>query len=126
MEPLEPDDRVLLAGAFAGLTQELGRLGADQPDATLPALTGSHDSDWAAFAAVYQRVIRMLPARDVQEAAAATMTGMVGALQDNHAQWQYPSPQPPGATSTDTYGTGINTDPAPGLATTLRTRRSRR
>jgi hypothetical protein len=27
------DDRVLLAGAFAGLTQELNRLGTDRPDA---------------------------------------------------------------------------------------------
>jgi carboxyl-terminal processing protease len=110
------DDRVLLAGAFAGLTQELDRLGADQPDATLPVLTGSHDSDWAAFAAVYQRVISRLPAPDVQQAAAATMTGMVAALQDNHARWQYPSPQPAGSTPSDTYGLGISTSPAAGLA----------
>jgi carboxyl-terminal processing protease len=110
------DDRVLRAGAFAGLTQQLGRLGLDQPDATMPALTGSHDSDWAAFAAVYQKVISKLPAQDVQEAAAATMTGMIDVLQDNHARWQYPSPQPPGATPSDTYGLGINTSPAPGLA----------
>jgi carboxyl-terminal processing protease len=39
------DDRVLLAGAFAGLTQELDRLGLDQPDATMPALTGHRDTD---------------------------------------------------------------------------------
>ena len=54
------DDRVLLAGAFAGFTQELDQLGLDQPDATMPALTGHRDSDWAAFAAVYQKVTRQL------------------------------------------------------------------
>jgi carboxyl-terminal processing protease len=110
------DDRVLLAGAFAGLTQELDRLGDDQPDATMPALTGSRDGDWAAFAAAYSRVISKVPARDVQLVAAAAMTGMVAALNDNHARWAYPSPQPPGATSSDTYGVGINTMPGPGLA----------
>jgi len=46
------DDRVLLAGAFAGFTQELDRLGMDQPDATMPALTGHRDTDWTAFATV--------------------------------------------------------------------------
>jgi carboxyl-terminal processing protease len=110
------DDRVLLAGAFAGLTQQLNRLGQDQPDATLPALTGDHDNDWAAFAAVYQQVTSKLPQNDVQEVAAATMTGMVDALQDNHARWAYPSAQPPGATSTDTYGLGITTSPEIELA----------
>ena len=50
------DDRVLLAAAFAGFTQELDRLGMDRPDATMPALTGNRGRDWAAFAAVYQKV----------------------------------------------------------------------
>jgi carboxyl-terminal processing protease len=110
------DDRVLLAGAFAGLTQELNRLGIDQPDATMPALTGSRDGDWAAFAAAYSRVTGKIPAPDVQQVAAAAMTGMVAALNDNHAHWAYPAPQPPGATPGDSYGLGINTSPAPGLA----------
>jgi carboxyl-terminal processing protease len=110
------DDRVLLAAAFGGLTQELDRLGIDQPDATMPALTGSRDSDWAAFAAVYSRVISKVPPRDVQQAAAAAMTGMIAALNDNHARWTYPPPQPPGATPSDIYGLGINTSPAPGVA----------
>jgi carboxyl-terminal processing protease len=109
------DDRVLLTGAFAGLTQELNRLGTDQPDATMPALTGSRDGDWAAFAAVYSKVISKVPPRDVQQVAAAAITGMVAALDDNHARWQYPSPQPPGATPRDTYGLGINTSPSPGV-----------
>ena len=72
------DDRVLLAGAFAGFTQELDRLGLDRPDATMPALTGHRDRDWAAFAAVYQKVTGQLPASPAQrqELAAATMTSM--------------------------------------------------
>ena len=110
------DDRMLLAGAFAGLTQELGRLDTDQPDATMPALTGSRGGDWAAFAAVYSRVIGEVPARDVQQVAAAAMTGMVAALDDNHARWRYPSLQPPGVTPSDTYGLGISTLPNAGVA----------
>jgi carboxyl-terminal processing protease len=108
-------DRVLLAGAFGGLTHELDRLGIDQPGATMPALAGSHDGDWAAFAAVYSRLIGKVPPRDVQQVAAAAMTGMVAALDDNHARWSYPA-QPPGATPSDIYGLGINTSPAPGVA----------
>jgi carboxyl-terminal processing protease len=46
------DDRVLPAAAFTGLTQQLDRLGLDQPGATMPALTGNHNSDWTRFAAV--------------------------------------------------------------------------
>jgi hypothetical protein len=67
-----------------------------------------------AFAAVYSRVTGKVPAPDVQQVAAAAMTGMVAALNDNHARWRYPSPQPPGATPSDTYGLGISTSPAPG------------
>jgi carboxyl-terminal processing protease len=87
------DDRVLLAGAFAGFTQELDRLGLDRPDAAMPALTGHRDSDWAAFAAVYQRVTGQLRASVAQrqEIAAATLTGMVASLDNNHAGWSYPA-----------------------------------
>ena len=60
------DDRVLLAAAFAGFTQELDRLGLDRPDATMPALTGHRDADWAAFAAVYRKVTGQLPASPAQ------------------------------------------------------------
>ena len=110
------DDRVLLAGAFAGFTQELDRLGIDQPDATMPALTGHRDTDWAAFAAVYQKVTRQLPASPAQRQvlAAATMTGMVASLDNNHARWSYPAP-PPGDVPGDL---GIMTSPAPPLAET--------
>ena len=108
------DDRVLLAAAFAGFTQELDRLGMDQPDATMPALTGNRDRDWAAFAAVYQKVTSQLPASPAQrqELAAATMTGMVASLDNNHARWSYPAP-PPGDVPGDL---GIMTSPAPPLA----------
>jgi carboxyl-terminal processing protease len=110
------DDRVLLAAAFAGFTQELDRLGMDQPDATMPALTGHRDSDWNAFAAVYQKVTSQLPASPAQRQAlaAATMTGMIASLQNNHAQWYYPAP-PPGSVPGDL---GITTSPAYPLTVT--------
>jgi carboxyl-terminal processing protease len=103
------DDRVLLAGAFAGLTQELDRLGLDQPGATMPALTGNHDSDWAAFAAVYQRITGKLPARKAlrQQVASATMKAMIAALNNNHSYWFHPGPTWPGYPK-DAYGIGIN------------------
>jgi len=110
------DDRVLLAGAFAGFTQELDRLGLDRPDATMPALTGNRDSDWAAFAAIYRKVTGQLPASPSQrqELAAATMTAMLASLHNNHARWSYPAP-PPGDVPGDL---GIMTSPAPPLAET--------
>ena len=85
----------------------------------MPALSGDRSGDWAAFAAVYQRIIGELPAsaRLRQEVAAATMSGMVAALNDNHACWQYPE-APPGATPADTYGLGIITSPALAVAKT--------
>ncbi len=104
------DDRVLLAAAFAGFTQELDRLGIDQPDATMPALTGDRDRDWNAFAAVYQKVTGQLPASPEQRQAlaAAALTGMIASLHDNHARWQYPAP-PPGSVPGDL---GIMTSPS--------------
>ena len=108
------DDRVLLVGAFAGFTQELDQLGMDQPDAAMPALTGNRDRDWDAFAAVYQKVASQLPASPAQrqELAAATMTGMIASLDNNHAQRSYPAP-PPGDVPGDL---GIMTSPAPYVA----------
>ena len=110
------DDRVLLAAAFAGFTQDLDRLGMDQPDAAMPALTGHRDQDWTAFAAVYQKVTSQLHASpdQRQELAAATMTGMIASLHDNHARWSYPAP-PPGDMPGDL---GIMTSPALPLALT--------
>jgi carboxyl-terminal processing protease len=108
------DDRVLLAGAFAGLTQELDRLGLDQPDATMPTLTGSRYSDWAAFATVYQHVTSQAhpSAAQQQELAAATMDGMIASLDDNHAGWHYRDLPPPGFQPGDEYGLGIWTSPS--------------
>jgi carboxyl-terminal processing protease len=108
------DDRMLLAAAFAGFTQELDRLGMDRPDATMPALTGHRDADWTAFAAVYQKVTRQIPASPAQqqELATAALTGMIASLHDNHARWDYPAP-PPGYVPGDL---GIMTSPAPPLA----------
>jgi carboxyl-terminal processing protease len=108
------DDRVLLAAAFAGFTQQLDRLGMDRPDATMPALTGNRSRDWAAFAAAYQTVTSQLPASPAQrqELAAAALTGMIASLHDNHAQWDYPAP-PRGYVPGDL---GIMTSPAPPLA----------
>ncbi|MFI6603700.1 S41 family peptidase [Nonomuraea sp. NPDC050536] len=102
------DDRTLLTGAFAGLTQELQRRGLDQADATLPPLSGDRDRDWEAFRAVYERVSGEVPDKpEVEQAlAGATMTAMIGTLQDNHARWMRPE-VPPGAKPGDAYGLGI-------------------
>jgi carboxyl-terminal processing protease len=102
------DHRTLLAAAFAGFTQELQRRGHDQPTATLPALTGNRDRDWAAFRAVYQQVTGRLPADPGlrQTLAAAAINAMVASLHDNHARWVR-SLRPPGANADDAYGLGI-------------------
>ena len=111
-------DQVLLAGAFAGFTAELDRLGLDQADAAMPALTGNRGRDWDAFAAVYQKVTSLMPATPAQQQAlaAATLTGMIASLDDNHAWWAY-QPLPPGYVPGEDYGLGITTSPAYELAT---------
>ncbi|WP_030913196.1 S41 family peptidase [Streptosporangium amethystogenes] len=88
------DSHALLVPAFAALTQELQRRGLDRPNATLPALTGRKDADWAAFRAVYRKVVDTLPADpEIRQAVAeATMRGLVGSLDDNHANWNRPAP----------------------------------
>jgi carboxyl-terminal processing protease len=102
------DHRTLLAAAFTGLTQELQRRGQDQPTATLAALSGNRERDWAAFSAVYQQVTSKLPAdpRLRQALAAAALEAMVASLDDNHALWVR-SARPPGANADDAYGLGI-------------------
>jgi carboxyl-terminal processing protease len=102
------DHRTLLAAAFAGLTQQLQRRGYDQPTATLPALTGNRERDWAAFRAAYQQVTSKLPADPElrQALAAAALATMVASLDDNHAAWVR-SLRPPGANPDDAYGLGI-------------------
>jgi carboxyl-terminal processing protease len=88
------DDRTLLVAAFAAFTKELRVLGLDQPNATMPALTGSRDKDWDAFAAVYSAVVNRLPADPAlrQEVASATMQGMIGSLDDDHTRWDREAP----------------------------------
>jgi carboxyl-terminal processing protease len=109
------DDRVLLAAAFAGLTQQLDRLGLDQPGATMPALTGNHDSDWTRFAAAYQQITGELSGGNRQQAAVATMTAMVKALNNNnHSYWFKPVSGQPGChhgLCTVPYGLGLYTSP---------------
>ena len=63
---------------------------------------------------MYQKVTSQLPASpdQRQELAAATMTGMVASLHNNHARWSYPA-LPPGDVPGDL---GIMTSPAPPLA----------
>jgi carboxyl-terminal processing protease len=104
------DDRVLLASAFAGLTQQLDQVGLDQSDATMPTLTGNRDSDWTRFAAVYQRIISALPARNRQQAAEATMNAMIAGLNNNHSMWSYPAPQP-GGSHYNSFGLGLMSTP---------------
>ena len=83
------DDRVLITGAFAGLTQELQRRGLDQATAMLPALTGNHDGDWTSAGSVLQWVVDALPADpQVRQAVlAAAMNGLVASLHDDHVSW---------------------------------------
>lgn len=81
------DSRALLVPAFAALTQELQRRGLDQPNATLPALTGREDADWAAFSKVYKRIAKALPADAADAVADAAIGAMIESLDDNHARW---------------------------------------
>src|SRR5882757_9717959 len=84
------DDRVLITGAFAGLTQELQQRGLDQATAMPPALTGNHNSDWTSAGPVLQRVIDALPADpQVRQAVlAAAMNGLVASVHDDHVTWR--------------------------------------
>jgi carboxyl-terminal processing protease len=87
------DSRELLVPAFAALTQDLQRHGIDQAGATLPALRGNKDADWAAFSKVYEQITGKLTDPEVrQDVAEATLQAMVTALNDNHARWQTPPP----------------------------------
>lgn len=86
------DHRTLLVPAFAAVTQELQRRGLDQATATMPALTGKKDADWAAFSRAYEKIAAGLPQDTAlrQSIADAAMRAMVDSLHDNHARWQRP------------------------------------
>lgn len=83
------DPRTLLVPAFTAVTQELQRRGLEQSTATLPALTGRRDQDWAAFRRTYEQVVAKLPTdATVRRAVAGAAIGaMIEALHDNHAHW---------------------------------------
>jgi carboxyl-terminal processing protease len=101
------DSRQLLVPAFAGLTQEMQRRGIDQAGATLPALRGNKDADWAAFSRVYEQIAAKLPDDATRQAVAeATLTAMVASLNDNHARWQ--PPRPPSAPTNLSTGIRIS------------------
>jgi carboxyl-terminal processing protease len=85
------DSRTLLVPAFVALTQELLRRGLDQSKATLAALVGKEDRDWAAFRRVYEQITAGLPKDPAvrQALAEATMRGMVAGLHDNRVRWEH-------------------------------------
>ncbi|MFI6481202.1 S41 family peptidase [Nonomuraea sp. NPDC050663] len=95
------DHRPMLLRAFGKLTAELQRRDLDASDAVMPALTGDRAEDWAAFAGTYRSLAARVPADAQQALAAATMRGMMSALNDNHAGWD--RPEGDGAA----YGVGI-------------------
>jgi carboxyl-terminal processing protease len=104
------DHRLLLQAAFSRLTHELHRRGRDVAEATMPALTGDRQKDWAAFGAVYERVIDRLSDDTLSQAiGAAAINGMVGALHDNHARWA--RSEPPADAENAVYGLGFDTSP---------------
>ncbi|GAA4055688.1 hypothetical protein GCM10022248_23920 [Nonomuraea soli] len=84
------DHRPMLLRAFAKLTAELQRRDLDSSDAVMPPLTGDRGKDWAAFAETYRGLAAHVPADAQQALAAATMRGMMSALNDNHAGWDRP------------------------------------
>lgn len=107
------DSRDLLQPAFAALTQELQRQGVDQANATLPALKGKRDADWAAFSKAYQQIEAKLTDPKVRQAVAeATLRAMVDSLNDNHARWgrpdEGPETVPVGIRVSGTRGPGID------------------
>lgn len=77
------DARTLLVPAFAAVTQELQRRGLDRANATLPALTGRRDPDWAAFRRAYEQL--RLPAEAETATARVAVDAMIDALRDDHA-----------------------------------------
>ncbi|MFC4530573.1 S41 family peptidase [Sphaerisporangium dianthi] len=100
------DARALLTAGFAALTQELDRDGRDLPEATMPALTGDREADWAAFETAYRRATDQVPGlRD--RLAVVTLEAIVAALGDDHARWTHDVERPPGYYDGDGYGLGL-------------------
>ncbi|WP_326825350.1 S41 family peptidase [Streptosporangium sp. NBC_01756] len=100
------DARSLLSAGFAALTQELNRNGRDVPEATMPALTGDHKTDWTAFEAAYRKTTDQVPGlRD--KLAVVTLDAIVAGLGDNHARWTHDVKRPPDYYDGDGYGLGL-------------------
>ncbi|MFC4529474.1 S41 family peptidase [Sphaerisporangium dianthi] len=100
------DARSLLTAGFAALTQQLDRDGRDLPEATMPALTGDREADWAAFEKAYRTITDEVPGlRD--KLAAVTLRAIVAALGDDHARWEHRPERPPGYYDGDGYGLGL-------------------
>ncbi|MFI7617945.1 S41 family peptidase [Nonomuraea terrae] len=110
------DARALLTAGFAAFTQELDRGGRDLPGATMPALSGDREGDWAAFEAVYRRLTDALPGDIRQRLAVVTLEAVVAALDDDHARWTHGVRQPPGSYDDDQYGLGLRVSGDPGTA----------
>lgn len=92
------DDRDLLTGAFIGFVEALSKAGVDRADATMPALSGRRDQDWAVFDARYRRILEAATTDPVQrqQFLGATIRGMLAAVHDDHVRWDWPGePGPP-------------------------------
>ncbi|MBX6383438.1 MAG: lipase [Microbispora sp.] len=87
------------------------------PEAVMPALTGDRKADWAAFAAVYRKIIERVPElRD--RLGVVTLEAMVASLGDDHATWVHGSGERhPDQYDGDGYGLGLtaNVVLSPGL-----------
>ncbi|TQS29418.1 S41 family peptidase [Microbispora sp. KK1-11] len=109
------DARSLLSAGFTAFTQELNRSGRDSPEATMPALTGDREADWAAFEAAYRRVTDRLPddAHLRERLAEATLQAIVAGLGDDHARWNHGGRRPPASYDGDQYGLGLRASAGP-------------
>ncbi|MFF3445412.1 S41 family peptidase [Streptosporangium sp. NPDC002721] len=100
------DARSLLHAGFVALTQELNRDGHEVPQAAMPALTGDHKADWAAFETAYRVTTDQVP--DLRDTlAVVTLEAIVAALDDNHARWTHDIRRPPDHYDGDGYGLGL-------------------
>ncbi|GAA3413436.1 S41 family peptidase [Streptosporangium vulgare] len=79
------------------------------PGATMPALTGDRETDWAAFETAYRDTTDQVPdLRD--QLAVVTLQAIVAALDDNHARWTHDVRRPPDHYDGDGYGLGLTTN----------------
>jgi carboxyl-terminal processing protease len=89
--PIALDHRKLLQHAMIGIARWLVQQHQDQPNATLPALTGDRLADWQAFERTYATITARLSSSQ-QPLVAAAISEMVESLHDNHAHYMSPPP----------------------------------